>query len=151
MNPPSLFLFFLMAMALVARADSGPLVRIGESWSYFKTARGGPVPSARWQEGNFSPAGWRTAPSGFVVPEEEPGQASLLQPQPFHAYARKTFTVVDPKSVHALQLAVEHEEGFTAYLNGVEIDWKDEMMAKGFVFKNPNATHTCGCGSSFQA
>jgi iron-sulfur cluster assembly protein len=37
------------------------------------------------------------------------------------------------------------------YLNGVEIDFKDEVMGRGFVFKNPNATSTCGCGSSFQA
>jgi iron-sulfur cluster assembly protein len=37
------------------------------------------------------------------------------------------------------------------YLNGVEIDWKDEVMGRGFVFKNPNATSSCGCGSSFSA
>lgn len=37
------------------------------------------------------------------------------------------------------------------YLSGTEIDYKDEMMASGFVFKNPNATSTCGCGSSFTA
>src|SRR6185295_4454305 len=35
------------------------------------------------------------------------------------------------------------------YLNGVEIDYRDEVMGSGFVFKNPNATSTCGCGSSF--
>jgi iron-sulfur cluster assembly protein len=32
------------------------------------------------------------------------------------------------------------------YLNGVEIDFKDEVMGRGFVFKNPNATSSCGCG-----
>ena len=37
------------------------------------------------------------------------------------------------------------------YLNGTEIDFKDEVMGRGFVFKNPNATHTCGCGSSFSS
>jgi len=37
------------------------------------------------------------------------------------------------------------------YLEGVEIDFKDEMIQKGFVFKNPNATSTCGCGHSFAA
>jgi iron-sulfur cluster assembly protein len=37
------------------------------------------------------------------------------------------------------------------YLNGVEIDFKDEVMGRGFVFKNPNASSTCGCGSSFTA
>ncbi len=35
------------------------------------------------------------------------------------------------------------------YLNGTEIDFKDELMGRGFVFNNPNATTTCGCGSSF--
>ena len=37
------------------------------------------------------------------------------------------------------------------YLNGTEIDFKDEIMGRGFVFKNPNATSSCGCGSSFSA
>ena len=37
------------------------------------------------------------------------------------------------------------------YLNGTEIDFKDEVMGRGFVFNNPNATNTCGCGSSFSA
>ncbi len=37
------------------------------------------------------------------------------------------------------------------YLSGTEIDFKDENFQKGFVFKNPNATSSCGCGSSFSA
>ncbi|MBX3396474.1 MAG: iron-sulfur cluster assembly accessory protein [Phycisphaerae bacterium] len=37
------------------------------------------------------------------------------------------------------------------YLDGVAVDFKDEVMGRGFVFNNPNATHTCGCGSSFSA
>lgn len=37
------------------------------------------------------------------------------------------------------------------YLNGTEVDFKSEGMQEGFVFKNPNATSSCGCGSSFSA
>jgi iron-sulfur cluster assembly protein len=37
------------------------------------------------------------------------------------------------------------------YLDGTEIDFGDEIMGRGFKFKNPKATHTCGCGSSFSA
>jgi iron-sulfur cluster assembly protein len=37
------------------------------------------------------------------------------------------------------------------YLSGAEIDFRDEVMGRGFVFKNPNATSSCGCGSSFTA
>ncbi|MBL0870586.1 MAG: iron-sulfur cluster insertion protein ErpA [Phycisphaerales bacterium] len=45
--------------------------------------------------------------------------------------------IVDPKSL--------------LYLNGVTVDFRDEIMGRGFVFNNPNATGTCGCGSSFSA
>jgi iron-sulfur cluster assembly protein len=37
------------------------------------------------------------------------------------------------------------------YLEGTTVDFKEEIMGRGFVFSNPNATHTCGCGSSFSA
>lgn len=37
------------------------------------------------------------------------------------------------------------------YLNGTVLDFKDEIMGRGFVFNNPNATTSCGCGSSFTA
>ncbi len=35
------------------------------------------------------------------------------------------------------------------YLNGISVDFKDEVMGRGFVFNNPNASSSCGCGSSF--
>lgn len=35
------------------------------------------------------------------------------------------------------------------YLLGTELDFSDGLNGKGFFFKNPNATRTCGCGESF--
>ncbi len=35
------------------------------------------------------------------------------------------------------------------YLVGAEIDYKDDLEGAQFVIRNPNATSTCGCGSSF--
>ncbi len=37
------------------------------------------------------------------------------------------------------------------YLNGTVLDYDTSLMSKGFVFNNPNAKTTCGCGSSFGA
>ena len=37
------------------------------------------------------------------------------------------------------------------YLGGAEIDYKEDLQGAQFVIKNPNATTTCGCGSSFSA
>ncbi|HYM33974.1 MAG TPA: iron-sulfur cluster insertion protein ErpA [Steroidobacteraceae bacterium] len=42
---------------------------------------------------------------------------------------------VDPKSLF--------------YLSGTELDYTDGLNRRGFVFNNPNATKSCGCGSSF--
>lgn len=35
------------------------------------------------------------------------------------------------------------------YLEGAEVDYKQDLMGAQFVIKNPNASSTCGCGSSF--
>jgi iron-sulfur cluster insertion protein len=37
------------------------------------------------------------------------------------------------------------------YLAGAEIDYQESIEGAQFVIKNPNATSTCGCGSSFTA
>jgi iron-sulfur cluster assembly protein len=37
------------------------------------------------------------------------------------------------------------------YLNGVQIDYVSGVMGSGFTFTNPNATGSCGCGTSFTA
>jgi iron-sulfur cluster assembly accessory protein len=36
-----------------------------------------------------------------------------------------------------------------SYLKGAEVDFVDTITGGGFTIKNPNATSTCGCGSSF--
>ena len=35
------------------------------------------------------------------------------------------------------------------YLYGMEIDWQGGLNSRGFTFQNPNASTTCGCGTSF--
>jgi len=37
----------------------------------------------------------------------------------------------------------------TIYLKGIQLDFKEGLKGKGFVFTNPNASSTCGCGESF--
>lgn len=35
------------------------------------------------------------------------------------------------------------------YLMGMQVDWQDGLNSRGFTFTNPNASTTCGCGTSF--
>jgi iron-sulfur cluster assembly protein len=53
----------------------------------------------------------------------------------FEAFGARVF--VDPKSL--------------LYLNGTTLEYEETLMRQGFVFVNPNAARSCGCGSSFTA
>ena len=37
------------------------------------------------------------------------------------------------------------------YLHDTTLEWQEDLMRQGFVFQNPNAARSCGCGSSFTA
>jgi len=50
---------------------------------------------------------------------------------------------------HGVQLLVDPMS--FQYLMGAEIDYKDDLEGARFIIRNPNATTTCGCGSSFSA
>lgn len=53
----------------------------------------------------------------------------------FEEFGARIF--VDPKSL--------------LYLNGTILEYEETLMRQGFVFQNPNAARSCGCGSSFTA
>jgi iron-sulfur cluster insertion protein len=53
-------------------------------------------------------------------------------------------TVMEKNGVQLLIDAMSYQ-----YLVGAEIDYKEDLEGAQFVIKNPNATTTCGCGSSF--
>lgn len=61
------------------------------------------------------------------------------QPRPtdhvFHFEDVQVF--VDPKSM--------------VFLDGMTLDWKDSLLQSGFVFNNPHASKSCGCGTSFSS
>jgi iron-sulfur cluster assembly accessory protein len=66
---------------------------------------------------------------GLMIEENGQGAGD----QVFESHGVKLF--VDPISIR--------------YLNGAEVDFVDTITGGGFTIKNPNATSTCGCGSSF--
>jgi iron-sulfur cluster assembly protein len=62
-----------------------------------------------------------------------------LEPRPKdHVFEFEDVKVfIDPKSM--------------LFLDGMTLDWKDSLIQSGFVFDNPHATKSCGCGTSFSA
>jgi iron-sulfur cluster assembly accessory protein len=53
----------------------------------------------------------------------------------------------DIYDIEGVEVLMKKSHGI--YLFGMEVDYQSGLNARGFVFKNPNASSTCGCGSSF--
>ena len=49
--------------------------------------------------------------------------------------------------IDGVQFVMNRSHGI--YLMGMQVDWQDGLNSRGFVFNNPNASKTCGCGTSF--
>jgi iron-sulfur cluster assembly protein len=87
---------------------------------------------------------------------DEMWEFSYASAKPASAGASKSASaggvaVAEPATADKFTLRVICDPKSYLYLNGTSIDFKDELMGRGFVFNNPNATSSCGCGSSFSA
>lgn len=50
---------------------------------------------------------------------------------------------------HGIKIVVDKKSEF--FMGGTELDFNDGLLDRGFVFKNPLASGSCGCGTSFSA
>ncbi|MDR6563104.1 iron-sulfur cluster assembly protein [Arcicella sp. BE140] len=78
------------------------------------------------------------------VAVEGGGCSGLMYNLDFASQPQTTDMVFEDKGV---KIMVDKKS--ILYLAGTELDFSDGLNGKGFQFKNPNATRTCGCGESF--
>lgn len=81
---------------------------------------------------------------GLRVGVKGGGCSGLTYTLGFDAEAKEGDTIIEQNGV---KLFVDGKSLF--YLSGTELDFTSGLSGKGFVFNNPNATKTCGCGESF--
>jgi iron-sulfur cluster assembly protein len=78
------------------------------------------------------------------VAVEGGGCSGLMYNLDFASDSKATDMVFEDKGV---KIMVDKKS--ILYLAGTELDFSDGLNGKGFQFKNPNASRTCGCGESF--
>ncbi|MBK7227870.1 MAG: iron-sulfur cluster insertion protein ErpA [Ignavibacteriales bacterium] len=72
------------------------------------------------------------------------GCSGLTYSLGFDPETREGDTIIQQDNV---KLVIDGKSLF--YLSGTELDFSDGLNGKGFIFNNPNATKSCGCGESF--
>lgn len=81
---------------------------------------------------------------GLRVGVKGGGCSGLTYTLGFDGEPREGDTIIEDKEI---KLFIDGKSLF--YLSGTELDFSDGLNGKGFVFTNPNAKKTCGCGESF--
>lgn len=82
--------------------------------------------------------------SGLRVGVKGGGCSGLQYTMGFEESSKESDTIIEQEGV---KLFVDGKSLF--YLSGTVLDFTDGLNGRGFVFDNPNAKKTCGCGESF--
>lgn len=100
-------------------------IDIADEWQYVVPSD---TVSDSWKTPSYSGAGWNTGKSGFGYGDNDD---STQVPNPTASiFIRKTFTIADISTVRQLLFHIDYDDGFIAYLNGVEIA-RENMGAAG--------------------
>ncbi len=92
------------------------LIKVGDVWRY---RTGTSEPGVGWHRTDFDDSAWPSGPSGFGYGDDDDN--TVLPNGTLSVYIRHTFSVEDLELVRALRLHVDYDDGFIAYLNGVEV------------------------------
>jgi len=104
----------------IAWGDEITLIRISEQWKYFVAYLPPSGSPYDWTQLEYDDSGWMSGPSGFGSWDN-----ATLFPSAWDTYSsvltRRRFQVSNPNQIKWLTLRIDYQDGFIAYLNGVEV------------------------------
>lgn len=136
----------------VATSNTQIDIPAGSSWRYF---RGKSEPSdgtIAWTRPDFNDSDWEIGPTGIGFGDGD--DSTILSDMESHyisVYLRRTFAVEDPSSLQELYFNVDWDDGFVAYLNGVEIARSSLGTIGTFVpfYEQASENHEAGTPRTF--
>ena len=118
-----LLLTLFLQLGSAFRAGAIDWVPSGADWRYFKgTTEASSPDTTAWRRLEFNDTAWPIGPATFWYGDVFPGtQITDMQNSYLSLYFRREFTVVNPTDIEALVLKARCDDGFVAWINGVEV------------------------------
>lgn len=95
------------------------IVLANDNWKYWVATTVGP--SENWNKADFKADNWSSGIGGIGYTDNDDGTEISAAPTPLAVYIRRTFDIKDTSKIVAAILNMDYDDGFVAYLNGVEI------------------------------
>ena len=110
------------SMTLQFGSEGMDLVPAGAAWRFFRGKTAASTPADAWRQVDFDDSSWETGPAGFGFGDND--DATVLDDMLNHyatVYIRKEFSVASVTPTVAVELTIDYDDGFIAYLNGREV------------------------------
>jgi hypothetical protein len=110
------------SMTIQVGTEGMDLVRAGAVWQFFRGKQPASTPGDAWRQVDFDDTRWETGPAGFGYSDND--DATVLNDMLGRyatVYIRKEFSVVALTPNAPVELTIDYDDGFIAYLNGKEV------------------------------
>lgn len=110
------------AMTIQVGSGGVDLVPPGAVWKFFRGRTAPGTPGDAWRQVNFDDSRWETGPAGFGFGDDD--DATVLTDmlgRYVTVYIRKEFSLTSVPSAAPVELTIDYDDGFIAYLNGREV------------------------------
>jgi len=116
----------------------------GDTWRFFRGTEPPSSPADAWKETEFNDLGWQTGPSGFGYGDDD--DATILDDMRGNyltVYIRKEFSAPAVDPCEMVELIIDYDDGFIAFLNGQEVA-RRHMPAGPATYLTPASPHEAG-------
>src|SRR5881296_2200605 len=149
--PLALSLLGLLTPAGPARAAGGPAIHSGSSMVYLANSSP-PGFRLQWVSPFFDDSSWTPGVYGVGYESNPPGATGLIgTPVPagtFSVFTRARFTIDDPRAISSIFLGADYDDGYVAWINGVEVARSKEMPAGALAWNTAAALHESSNGQA---
>ena len=133
-----------LAMTVDLGSGGGDLISVGESWRFLAGHEAPSAPASAWTEPDFDDSDWTAGPSGFGYGDGD--DATVLNDMRNNyvtVYLRRAFSASDLPPEAIVELVIDYDDGFVAYLNGQEVE-RRSMPNGPIAFDTRASSHEAG-------
>ena len=111
------------SMTIQFGSEGEELVSVGEDWQFFRGTVAPSEPADAWYERDFNHSDWETGASGFGYGDDDDETVlDDMQNSYVTVYIRREFILSSPPGDELVQLVIDYDDGFVAYLNGEKVE-----------------------------
>ncbi len=139
----------VFSMTIQFASGGTELVAPGDTWQFFRGTKAPSDPADAWYQIDFNDLGWETGDSGFGYGDsDDETKIDDMRYNYVTVYIRKEFSVSSLPGDEMVELVIDYDDGFIAYLNGDEVK-RRHVTDDPATYETTASSHEAGTPETF--